>query len=70
VFERKEMPWEIKYRDKYTGQEVVHKHSHNEASARGWADALAKDNRCKAVCERITESGVRTHVVTVGDDHK
>lgn len=66
------MSFEIKYTDKYSGKETVHKYSGSEGGAKAWAETLARENNCKAVCESIANgpydfSGQRTHVISVGD---
>lgn len=61
------MSWEITYRDKWSGKTVVHKHTHNEGNARGWAESLTRENNCKAICEKVS-NGQRTHIITTGHD--
>lgn len=67
------MSWKIEYTSKWTGDKVVHTHSHNESGARGWTESLAKEHGCKAVCNHIADgpydhSGKVTHVVSHGND--
>lgn len=59
--------WEITYIDKWTGKERVRRHAHNEASARRWTQSLARNNGCKAVCEKVDAEGNRRHIVSEGD---
>lgn len=68
------MSWKIKYKDKWSGKEIVHTHSLNESGAKGWAEVLSRENNCKAVCEHVADgpydySGKVTHVISVGNDN-
>lgn len=69
------MSYEIRYKDKYSGEQRVHTYRGNDAGAEGWARALSQDHGCKAEAVHISDgpydfSGKATHLVTVGDDHK
>lgn len=68
------MPWETKYRSKWTGEIVTHVNTNDEADARAWGRMLAQENGCKAVTEFVhsgphtDNSGRRTHIESVGND--
>ncbi len=67
------MSYQIRYRDKWTGEQHTHVCKLSEGEARGWATDLARDNGCKAVCEHVADgpydrSGRVTHIVTEGSD--
>ena len=59
---------EIHYTDKWTGQKQTHVHTGSDANARGWAKSLSNDNQCKAICEKVSRDGSRSHIVSEGSD--
>jgi hypothetical protein len=70
------MPFEIKYRNKWTGEVETHRYEGNVAGAKGWAESLASEHGSKAECHR-TEDNVATgvsreveHIITVGNNRK
>jgi len=66
--------YKIKFIDKYTGQQRVHKYSGSVSGAEGWARGLSRDNNnCRAEAVHVADgpydwSGKETHIITVGDD--
>lgn len=67
------MSYEIRYTDEY-GRRKVHRHQGSNASAKGWAEVISKDNGGRsATAMHIADgpydrSGKETHLITVGDD--
>ena len=67
------MSYEIRYCDRFSGEQRVHTYRGNDAGAEGWARALSSDHGCKAEAVHVADgpydySKKVTHLVTVGDD--
>lgn len=66
------MSFKIDYTDRH-GRARTHNYSGNVAGAKAWAESLARENGCKAVCRETPGLGDRPgtperHIISVGDD--